>query len=80
MAPTVNLGGGTTFMVRAALFDGMEADSLYGVGGGWSGIITTSQFNDRFEKEGVLDYQDGRNVLFTTGRIEAHNRGFSEVL
>ena len=72
--------GGTTFMVRAALFDGMEADSLYGVGGGWSGIITTSQFNDRFEKEGVLDYQDGRNVLFTTGRIEAITEDFRSTL
>ena len=41
---------GTTFMVRAALSDGMEADSLYDVGGGWSGIITTSQFNDPLKK------------------------------
>ena len=72
--------GGTTFMVRAALFDGMQADSLYGVGGGWSGIITTSQFNDRFEKGGVLDYADTRNVIFTTGRIEAITEDFRNTL
>ncbi len=72
--------GGTTFMVRAALFEGMEAESLYGVGGGWSGIITTTQFNDRFEKDGVLDYQDERNVLFTTGRIEAITENFRSTL
>jgi hypothetical protein len=72
--------GGTTFMVRAALFDDMQADSLYGVGGGWSGIITTSQFNDRFEKGGVLDYADTRNVIFTTGRIEAITEDFRNTL
>ena len=58
----------------------MEADSLYGVGGGWSGIITTSQFNDRFEKDGVLDYRDKRNVLFTTGRIEDITENFRNTL
>jgi hypothetical protein len=72
--------GGTTFMVRAALFDGMEADSLFGVNGGWSGVITTRQFNDRFETAGVLDYSDGRNVIFTEGRTEIITENFTNTL
>ena len=72
--------GGTTFMVRAALFDGMEADSLYGVAGGWSGIITTRQFNGLFKTAGTLDYTDGRNILFTTGRLESITENFTNTL
>ncbi|MEQ8359899.1 MAG: RagB/SusD family nutrient uptake outer membrane protein [Cytophagales bacterium] len=58
--------GGTTFMVRAVLFENSMTATDWGVVSGWSGIRTTPEFNSLFEiSDGVLDSLDSRNVLWT---------------
>ncbi len=62
--------GGTTFLIHAQLGANMNAQTDYGVSGGWGGIRTTPQVIDLFPSG------DSRGIYHTTGHtkeIEAIN-------
>lgn len=55
--------GGMVYLVHAAIGGSMPADQMFGVGGGWGGIRTTSAFVDKYEI-----VEDSRALFWTDGQ------------
>lgn len=55
--------GGMVYLVHAPIGGSMPPDALFGVGGGWGGLRTTSEFVDKYPGSG-----DSRALFWTDGQ------------
>lgn len=58
--------GGMVYLIHAAIGGSMPADAMFGVGGGWGGIRTTSAFVDMFDD--ITGNTDSRAKFWTDGQ------------
>ncbi len=58
--------GGMVYLVHAAVGGTMPADAMFGVGGGWGGIRTTSALVEKFDD--VSGDTDSRALFWTDGQ------------
>ncbi len=60
--------GGMVYLVHAPIGGSMPPDAMFGVGGGWGGVRTTSAFVDLFPSSG-----DSRALFWTDGQSKEIN-------
>ncbi len=58
--------GGTVYLIHAAIGGSMDPNGMFGVGGGWGGIRTTSAFVNKFAD--ISGTTDKRALFFTNGQ------------